>query len=86
MRSLAVASLLGLTLAGCTSTEPNGTSPPPYDVTIRRTSYGIPHISAADLGSLAYGVGYAAAQDYGCYLADQMVKIKSLRARRRRTR
>ena len=51
-----------------------------YSATIRRTSFGIPHIVAADLGSLAYGLGYAAAQDYGCYLADQMVKIQSKRA------
>jgi acyl-homoserine-lactone acylase len=60
--------------------------PPPapgnrYSVTIRRTSYGIPHISANDLGSLGFGQGYALAQDHGCTLADQILKVRGERAR-----
>ena len=29
----------------------------PYDATVKWTSYGIPHITAADHGSLGYGMG-----------------------------
>ncbi len=52
-----------------------------YRATIRRTSYGIPHITADDLGSALFGQGYAFTQDKGCYLADQLVKVRSQRAR-----
>lgn len=53
----------------------------PYDATIRWTSYGIPHIEAADHGSLAYGMGYAFARDHACVLADQVLMVRSERAR-----
>lgn len=52
-----------------------------YHATIRRTSHGVAHISADDWGSLAFGQGYAFTQDKGCLLADQIVKIRSQRAR-----
>lgn len=52
-----------------------------YRATIRRTSYGIPHITADDFGSVAFGQAYAFTQDKGCYLADQIVKVRSQRAR-----
>jgi acyl-homoserine-lactone acylase len=52
-----------------------------YRATIRRTSYGIPHIAAADMGSLGYGEGYALAQDHLCSLADQVVRARGERAR-----
>lgn len=52
----------------------------PYRATIRRTSFGIPHITADDWGSLGYGEGYALAQDHVCTLADQVVRVNSRRA------
>lgn len=52
-----------------------------YVATIRRTSYGIPHITARDLPSAAYGQGYAVAEDHICTLADQFVKLRSERAK-----
>src|SRR5688572_16801727 len=51
-----------------------------YEATIRRTSYGVAHISADDLGSAGFGQGYAFAQDHACVLADQIVKVRSERA------
>ncbi len=53
----------------------------PYEADIRWTTYGIPHITAADWGSVAYGMGYAFARDHGCVLADQIVMARSERAR-----
>ena len=59
--------------------------PPPtpakYTAKIRRTSFGIPHITANDYGSLGFGQGYAFAQDHICPLADQILKVRSERAR-----
>ena len=48
---------------------------------IRWTDYGVPHVTADNLQSLAYGVGYAFAQDNICILADQILKYNSQRAK-----
>ncbi len=39
---------------------------PTFSAEIRRTEYGIPHVSADDYGGLGYGIGYAYAQDNFC--------------------
>lgn len=52
----------------------------PYEATVRRTAYGIPHIEAQELKSVFFGTGYAFAQDHICTLADQIIKIRSERA------
>ena len=52
-----------------------------YEASIRRTAYGIPHISARDTGSLGFGEGYAFAQDHLCSLADQVVAAHGERAK-----
>lgn len=86
-----------LTLAGCSDALDNqhlspgnddnavAATPTPafgrYHATIRRTEYGIPHILADDLGSAAFGQGYVFAQNDACILADQIVKVRSERAR-----
>ena len=41
----------------------------------------MPHIVAADWGSLSFGQGYASAEDRSCDLADQVIKIKGERAK-----
>ena len=52
-----------------------------YKATIRRTSYGIAHIVADDVPSLAFGDGYAGAEDHLCSLADQVVRARGERSR-----
>ncbi|WP_297354281.1 penicillin acylase family protein, partial [Paraburkholderia sp.] len=42
---------------------------PAYQVEIRRTALGIPHVKADDWGSLGYGYGYVQAQDNLCTMA-----------------
>jgi acyl-homoserine-lactone acylase len=39
----------------------------PYSdrVEIRRTSYGVPHILAQDLGALGFGLAWVQLEDYG---------------------
>jgi acyl-homoserine-lactone acylase len=51
-----------------------------FAATVRWTAWGIPHISGADVGSVAFGQGYAFAKDNACYLADQVIKATSRRA------
>ena len=52
-----------------------------YRATIRRTSAGIPHITAESSADLAFGQGWASGEDRACDLADQVVKIRGERAR-----
>ncbi|MCU1595813.1 MAG: hypothetical protein JWO12_3205, partial [Frankiales bacterium] len=57
------------------------TPAPAYDVSIRYTEYGIPHISARDYGSLGYGYGYAIAKDNICVLADTYTTVRGQRSK-----
>jgi acyl-homoserine-lactone acylase len=52
-----------------------------YSAVIRRTSYGVPHVSATTLGNATFGQGYAYAQDRYCDLADQIVKVRGERSK-----
>jgi acyl-homoserine-lactone acylase len=49
--------------------------------TIRTTSHGVPHITASNYASLAYGYGYAAAKENICVLADTYVTANAERSR-----
>jgi acyl-homoserine-lactone acylase len=60
-----------------------GTDPIEEDglaATIRRTSFGVPHIEARDLGSIAYGMGYVSAEDTICELMDRVMTANAQRA------
>ncbi len=52
-----------------------------YSATLRWTSYGVPHITADDGGSAAFGLAYAMAKHHICTLADQIVMVRSERAK-----
>ncbi len=52
-----------------------------YSADITWTTHGVPHIVAADLSSLAFGQGWACAADHLATIADQIVKVRSERAR-----
>src|SRR5262245_54688377 len=52
----------------------------PYDVEIRWTTYGIPHVKANDIASAAYGYGYAFARDNICLMAEEFDKVNGERA------
>ena len=56
-------------LLGCT-----GEADHRYDVDIRWTSYGIPHVKANDWGSLGYGFAYATATDGICVFAHEVAR------------
>lgn len=67
--------------SGTAGTDESGGPEPLYSATIRRTSHGVAHVTADDWGSLGFGQAYAFTQDKGCLLADQIVKVRSQRAR-----
>jgi acyl-homoserine-lactone acylase len=52
-----------------------------YQVEIRRTALGIPHLKADDWGSLGYGYGYVQAQDTLCTMAESFVTYRGERSR-----
>ncbi|OQW78397.1 MAG: acyl-homoserine-lactone acylase [Proteobacteria bacterium ST_bin13] len=54
---------------------------PTYNASIVRTSYGIPHITAANWGGVGYGVGYAYAQDNLCMLAEEFATVAGERSK-----
>ena len=54
---------------------------PTYDVGIRYTEFGIPHITARDFGSLGYGYGFAIAKDNICVLADTYATVRGQRSK-----
>lgn len=52
-----------------------------YQAQVRRTEYGIPHVSAKDFGGLGYGYGYAFAQDNLCVMASWVLTLRGERSR-----
>lgn len=93
---LSIVLLMGLSACNSDNNKDIETPPPPipevptlvaFDsdgnltAKIRRTTYGVPHITADNLQSVGFGSGYAYAQDNICILADQIVKVRSERAK-----
>ncbi len=64
-----------------TPTDPGTATPLQYDVNVRRTTMGVPHIKADDYGSIGYGMGYAYAEDNVCVLMEDIVSIRGERAK-----
>ncbi len=75
------AACCALALLGALLPKTISLSKPRYSAEIRRTSHGIPHITAQDMGGLGFCEGYAFAQDHLCSLADQVIKARGERAK-----
>src|SRR5690606_28797049 len=80
-RRLWTAVAAGGLLSACMGTTAPGTATPEFSAEIRRTAYGVPHIKAQDYAGLGYGVGYAAAEDNICEIAERMVTVNGERAK-----
>lgn len=78
-----------LVIAACTTAPsvvvdheaPSGSSEHGFRAEIRRTAYGVPHITAPDMGGIGYGYGYASAQDNICEIADRLLTVSAERSR-----
>lgn len=53
----------------------------PFKATVRRTSLGVPHVKADNLGGLGYGYGYAFAEDNLCLLLEEIITVRGERAK-----
>jgi acyl-homoserine-lactone acylase len=72
----AAAALAALLASSAAEAAPSG-----YKVTVRRTAHGIPHITARDFPSLAYGYAQAFAEDNICVIADSYVTVRGERSK-----
>ncbi|MGI9643884.1 MAG: penicillin acylase family protein [Ilumatobacteraceae bacterium] len=68
------------TTTSTTTTTTTTMVPPRYRATIQRTTDGIPHIVGEDLASVSFGQGFVSAEDHGCTLLDQILKVRGVRA------
>ena len=51
-----------------------------YTASIRRTSYGVPHVKAASFADLGFGTGFVQAEDNICVIAEAIVTANGDRA------
>jgi acyl-homoserine-lactone acylase len=74
------AAILALSLVSAVSAQPPA---PSYRarVEIRRTSFGVPHILAEDLGAAGYGLAWAQLEDHGVRVAMNLVRARGQLAR-----
>lgn len=83
-RCLAFSSFACL-LAACAGRErtpdPVSMVPLKYEVALRRTAMGVPHIKAGNHAGVGYGLGYAQAEDALCTIADSMLTYRGQRSR-----
>ncbi|MFO1273194.1 MAG: penicillin acylase family protein [Rubrivivax sp.] len=75
--SRALALVAAAMLAACAST-PGGSG---RTATVQRTTFGVAHIAAPDLETLAYGVAYAHTEDNVCQTAQALVTVRGERSR-----
>ena len=68
------------TTSTTTTTTTTTLVPPRYQAEIRRTTGGVPHIAGATPADVSYGQGWASAEDHGCSLIDQILKVTGTRA------
>jgi acyl-homoserine-lactone acylase len=72
--------LLSTVVLGCADVQLPSEVARTQGVQVRRTSFGIPHIEAADERGLGFGTGYSFAQDNLCLLAEEMVTVNGERS------
>ncbi|MFN0181042.1 MAG: penicillin acylase family protein [Gemmatimonadales bacterium] len=58
-----------------------GPSPDRFRAQIQTTSYGVPHVKAADVAGAGFGLGYAFAKTDLCTVADRWVTVRGERSR-----
>jgi acyl-homoserine-lactone acylase len=80
MTVAAVTTVLVSSLAGAVPTSASAGSGFGYWALIRRASYGVPHVTAANYAGLGFGVGYVQAEDNICVIADRIVTVDAQRS------
>ncbi|HEX5997224.1 MAG TPA: penicillin acylase family protein, partial [Jiangellales bacterium] len=85
-KSVSVGVVAALVASGLAAGSAPASADPPgkiggYSAEIRRASYGVPHITAANFASLGFGVGHVQAEDNICVIAEKVVTANGQRAR-----
>ena len=81
-----VCALLALALGACSGDDDPPPPPPPSEpvarvqVSLSRTTHGVPHVRADNFHSLGYGLAYAYAQDNVCMFADSLLTVRGERS------
>ena len=52
-----------------------------FKATVRRTTAGVPHVKAENLGGMGYGYGYSFAEDNLCILEEEILTVRGERAK-----
>lgn len=74
---LVTCAALTTSIVGCSKPSSNAVAAKErYNVTVRWTAHGVPHVRAQDWGSLGYGFAYAVATDAVCTLARELVNVR----------
>lgn len=80
--------VLSAAASGCGSddeappvTTVDGGALEPFKATVRRTSLGVPHVKADDMGGVGYGYGYVFAEDNVCILLEEILTARGERAK-----
>lgn len=82
--------LLALVGAGCSDDPAPGSAIPAdggdaggdhFRAVVRRTTLGVPHVKADDVGGLGYGYGYVFAEDNLCVLEEEILTVRGQRAK-----
>jgi len=73
---LIAAALAGGGPGGVAAAQQPDTRPYPERVEIRRTSYGVPHILADDLGALGFGMAWAQLEDHGIRVVVELIRAR----------
>jgi len=81
MRSIVLVAASFAVLAACSAESAPAANSAKFEAEIRRTSFGVPHIKAKDMGGIGYGYGYASAQDNACEIADRLLTVSGDRAK-----
>jgi acyl-homoserine-lactone acylase len=77
MALLATCAALTTGIVGCSKPSSNAVAAKErYNVAVRWTAHGVPHVRAQDWGSLGYGFAYAVATDGVCTVAREIVNVR----------
>jgi acyl-homoserine-lactone acylase len=68
-------------LVAAAAVAPQAAAAAPLEAKIERTKYGVPHITAPNIQSLAAGFAYAFAEDNICTIANEYVTVNADRSR-----
>jgi acyl-homoserine-lactone acylase len=81
-RPIALAAAAAALLVACGGGSGDSKTEAGFEVEIRRTTGGVPHVKGVDLASGGYGMGYVWAQDHACTMSGRWLTTSAQAAQR----